>query len=110
MPEALRGWRPGWGGGCGSAICGGQVTPESLARIGRHEQTEPTRTRTSARPADRLTLAFGSGAADDDRYVDHDGAPGKIRYLRRVTPGASMARTCPSRTSASPRLSRRREP
>ena len=40
----------------------------------------------------------------------HDGAPGKIRYLRWVTPGASTARTCSSRTSASPRLSRRREP
>ena len=98
------------------------VLPPRLRRLtrfarARHTDTEAGRPdlihirhRNLEFPATASPLASGSGAANDARDVDHDGAPGKIRYLRWVTPGASTARTCSSRTSASPRLSRGREP
>jgi hypothetical protein len=53
------------------------------------------RQRSEVIPGGRLTLAPGPGAASDDRDVDHDGAPGNIRYLRPASsPRASCATRC----------------
>jgi hypothetical protein len=78
-----------------------------FARV-RHTDTEAGRPGPDTYPAPESRVSADAG--NSARSPDHAGAPGKIRYLRWVTPGASTARTCSSRISASPRLSRRREP
>jgi hypothetical protein len=102
-PRACRGWE----GACQGGLQGGGAR----ARCRRRGTTGGARNNHASRPH-HAKAGFGDRGQDELRRARRSAATSHVTslYLRCVTPGASTARTCSSRTSASARLSKRRAP